>query len=119
MGDHIRRKRLDLGLTQKEAARKIGVDDVTLRHWENHQTSPQTYLIPRVVSFLGYLPYVSAKSFSEWLRNCRRALGLSQRQLAEKLGMDESTVRGWETGRHKPIKESLKRTKSFFANPSW
>ena len=116
LGDHIRKKRLDLGLTQKEAAKKIGVDSGTLRYWENGHTSPQTYLIPRVISFLGYLSYVPPESFSEWLRTCRTALGLSRKKLAEKLGMDESTVSGWECGRHQPTKESLERIKAFFAN---
>jgi len=116
LGDHIRKKRLDLGLTQKEAAREIGVDDVTLRHWENHQTSPQICLIPRVISFLGYLPYEAPSSFSEWLLTCRRALGLSQKKLAEDIGVDKSTVRGWESGKHRPKQESRRRIEAFLTS---
>ena len=116
LGDHIRKKRLDLGLTQKDAAREIGVDDVTLRHWENHQTSPQTYLIPRIVSFLSYLPYVPPESFAEWLKTCRMALGLSRRRLAEALGVDTSTVSGWETGRHKPTDRNRERIEAFLTS---
>ena len=56
-----------------------------------NQTSPQTDLIPRVICFLGYLPYVPPRSFSERLRTCRRALGLSRRKLAEKLDMAQIT----------------------------
>jgi transcriptional regulator with XRE-family HTH domain len=118
LGDHIRKKRFDLGLTQKEAAREIGVDAATLRYWENNQTSPQTYLVPRIVSFLGYLPYVPPESFPEWLRTCRRALGLSRKKLAEKLGVDTSTVSSWETGKHKPIEESRRRIEAFIASLS-
>ncbi|MBN1568429.1 MAG: helix-turn-helix transcriptional regulator [Acidobacteria bacterium] len=33
-------------------------------------------------------------------------IGLSQRKLAAKLGIDPGTVGNWETGRHKPTKES-------------
>jgi transcriptional regulator with XRE-family HTH domain len=32
-------------------------------------------------------------------------MGLSQRKLVEKLGMDPGTIWKWEKGRNKPIKE--------------
>jgi transcriptional regulator with XRE-family HTH domain len=36
------------------------------------------------------------------MRLQRRALGLSQRQLAAKLAVDPTAVRDWETGRNAP-----------------
>ncbi len=105
---------MDLGLTQKHVAEQIGVDEVTLRHWEKNHTSPRVYLIPGIIQFLGYAPYKPTRSFSEWLKTCRTTAGLSQEALANTLDVDESTVNGWESGRHKPTKESLGRIKAFF-----
>jgi len=36
-GDHIRKKRLDLDLFQKQAADLMGVDEATVYNWENHR----------------------------------------------------------------------------------
>lgn len=103
-----------MGLTQKHVAEQIGVDEVTLRHWEKNHTSPRGYLIPRVIEFLGYVPYKPMQTFSEWLGICRTTVGLSQEALANALGVDKSTVNGWGSGRHNPTKKSLGRIKAFF-----
>ena len=44
----------------------------------------------------------NAKKFSETLVSLRKKAGLSQRQLADALGVTESTIANWENGRHKP-----------------
>jgi transcriptional regulator with XRE-family HTH domain len=54
LGDHIRKRRLDLGLRQRGVATQLGVNVNTLPNWEKHHSSPQLYLIPRVIAFLGY-----------------------------------------------------------------
>ena len=100
---------MDLGLTQKRAAQQIGV--VTLWYWEKNYRSPRVCLVPLVIRFLGYCPYLPGQSFPEWLRACRMTLGLSQEQLAKDLGVDGSTVNGWEACQHKPTKKSLSRVK--------
>ncbi len=57
LGDHIKKKRLDLDLTQKELARLIGVNPGSIGAWEKNLREPQTYLIPTVIDFLGYALY--------------------------------------------------------------
>ena len=37
----------------------------------------------------------------------RRALGLSQRKMAEELRVDPGTLQGWEAGRHQPTRKYL------------
>jgi putative transcriptional regulator len=39
--------------------------------------------------------------------NLRQRLGISQRELANRLGLTEGTVRGWETGRRQPTGSTL------------
>ena len=58
-------------------------------------------------AFLGYNPLPAASSLPERLATARRALGLSQRKMAEKLGIDPATLMGWEAGRHQPTGKSL------------
>jgi DNA-binding transcriptional regulator YiaG len=37
----------------------------------------------------------------------RKTLGLSQRKMAGRLGVDPATLMGWEAGRHQPTKKSI------------
>ena len=41
------------------------------------------------------------------IRKLRRALDITQRELAEKLGVERSTVAKWEEGKSKPRAEML------------
>lgn len=49
----IKQKRLDLGLTQKELAVKIGVDQSAVAQWENGKTAPNRGRLMRVAEALG------------------------------------------------------------------
>ena len=111
-GDHIRNKRLERGLSQREAAKAIGVEVTTLRNWETNRTSPRTRYLPAVIGFLGYTPYERPASCGGWVRLVRRSAGMSQRRFAAALGVDPSTVQGWETGRHRPTTESLRKVEA-------
>lgn len=66
IGDHLRTKRLDLKLYQKDVAKAIGVDTLTICNWENNLTAPRLYLLSRIFKFLGYDPWQSnGSSFGE------------------------------------------------------
>jgi transcriptional regulator with XRE-family HTH domain len=106
LGDHIRKRRLDLKLFQAQVAARIGVDEATITNWEGNRTAPAVRHIPAIFEFLGYDPIPDPPSFPERLATYRRRLGLSQRRLAEKLGVDPTTVRDWEAGRHRPTEKS-------------
>ena len=54
MGDHLRKRRLDLGLLQREVAEQIGVDAMTICNWEKQRTVPEIRCMPRIIEFLGY-----------------------------------------------------------------
>jgi transcriptional regulator with XRE-family HTH domain len=107
LGDHIRKRRLDLGLFQKDVARQIGVTEESVYNWETNRTEPEVRLIPRIIEFLGYTPYDATWSFGQRLRAIRTALGLSQEHMAKRAGLDEGTVAKWETGKHRPTKTKL------------
>ncbi len=104
LGDHLRKRRLDTGLLQKDVAEKIGVTTGTIYDWERQRTQPEIRFIARIIEFLGYDPIPEPESFPEKLKTHRLKMGLSQKKLAIKLGIDPGTIGGWETGRHKPAK---------------
>ena len=107
IGDHIRKRRLDLRLLQEQVAEQIGVHEMTITNWEVNATVPEVRYVPAIIQFLGYNPLSAAGSIPERLAMARRALGLSQRKMAKKLGVDPATLMGWETGRHRPTGKSL------------
>jgi transcriptional regulator with XRE-family HTH domain len=107
LGDHIRTRRLDLKHLQKQVADQIGVHEQTISGWERNESSPEVRYVPAIIQFLGYNPLPAASSLPERLAAARRALGLSQRKMAAKLGVDPATLLGWEAGRHRPTGRSL------------
>ncbi len=55
----MRKRRLDLGLLQKEVAQELGVTKDTVRNWEAGRTRPARLFLCRIVGFLGYSPRAS------------------------------------------------------------
>ena len=107
LGDHIRKRRLDLRLLQKQVADRIGVHELTITSWEGNATVPEVRYMPAIIQFLGYNPLPASGSLPERLAAARRGLGLSQRKMAAELGGDPATLMGWEAGRHQPTGKSL------------
>jgi predicted transcriptional regulator len=52
LGDHIRKRRLDLWPPQKESGRILGVDTATLTKCEKNCCEPKLHFILKLVKFL-------------------------------------------------------------------
>ena len=102
LGDHLKKRRHELGLRQKDVAAQLGVTQGTILSWETHQTHPAVIYIPRIIAFLGYNPYPEPQTFGERIVAKRRQLGLSRKQTAKLLGMDEGSLAHWEKGQRQP-----------------
>jgi len=99
IGDHLRKRRLILGLTQAEMATQLRVNEWTVGNWENDETRPVLRFIPRIIEFLGYDPEPpNPQTIAEQLKARRRELGWSQKEGARHLGVDPSTWASWEAG---------------------
>jgi transcriptional regulator with XRE-family HTH domain len=99
IGEHLRKQRLNLGLTQAEMATRLGVNEWTVGNWETGQTKPVLRFIPRIIEFLGYDPEPpKPETIAEQLQAKRRELGWSQREAARHLGVDPCTWSSWECG---------------------
>jgi transcriptional regulator with XRE-family HTH domain len=61
LGEHVRKRWLELRLTQKQTAERLGVNPWTVLNWENGHTEPPIESIPAILQFLGYDPYPAPK----------------------------------------------------------
>ncbi len=68
---------------------------------------PRFPSIPVLVEFRDAPDYESRRS--SWIRDKRLATGLSQKELAESLGVHEKTVQSWENGKTTPQSSNQQR----------
>lgn len=118
VGDHIRRRRLMLAITQEEAATRLGVNAWTVHNSETGQPKPEIRFIPALVEFLGYDPEpVDEGTLAGRLVGKRRELGLSQREAARSLRIDSCTWAGWELGARIAREAHRRAVEGFLENP--
>lgn len=109
-GDYIKARRLYLKLTKRALSLRFNVDDVTIYLWENNRVKPSITQIPKIIEFLGHDPFKKeAKNLGDKIREYRRIHGLSQKKLAEQLGVDQTTLAAWERGEYRPKQKLLSR----------
>lgn len=89
---------MELGLKQAEVAKRLGVSESTLWNWERNRTEPAWHHWSAITKFLGYDPLPEPQNLGERLARHRKLEGLSQREMAEKLGVDPGTLGRWERG---------------------
>lgn len=114
LGDHLRKKRLDEGDYQKEVAQKLGVSPDTINNWEQGHTEPSLRHIPRIIDYLGYVPFETGETWGQKIEGYRMITGTPRSELADRLGVDEDTIFRWETGRSVPSKTNQSELKSLF-----
>jgi transcriptional regulator with XRE-family HTH domain len=115
LGDHIRTRRLDLGLRQSDVAEFVGAYTSTVNTWENRHFSPDVRFVPKIIEFLGYDPFgAPPTTFPEQLKAARVAAGLTRRQLAAMIGVHPGTVAEWERGEVEPLEFSGRQLKALF-----
>jgi DNA-binding XRE family transcriptional regulator len=113
LGDKIKNKRLELGITQGEAANSIGASRSATMDWENGIGEPTIDFYPAIISFLGYIPFEFDKSkLSDRLREYRFLNGLSQEVLGKKIGIGGATIHRIEQGKSKMNNKTTKALKT-------
>lgn len=98
LGDHLRRRRLELKHSQEQAARLLGVTSWTISNWEKGRSTPPIQSLSRLFGFLGYDPFPESTSLPERLLAKRRAMGWSIAKAADSLGVDRGAWSDWERG---------------------
>jgi transcriptional regulator with XRE-family HTH domain len=92
LGQHLKKRRRELGLLQREAAERMTVSVDTLINWEKSRTEPMPSQFRPVLAFLGYDPTPAPMTLPERLLTKRRATGMTLADVARNLGWDEGTL---------------------------
>jgi DNA-binding XRE family transcriptional regulator len=97
LGDHIRKKRIELGLLQREAANLLGADPQSVNAWERNYHQPSLRLLPAIIGFLNYNPdaITDEASLGRRIVVRRRELGISQQALAGCWGSTRELYADW------------------------
>jgi transcriptional regulator with XRE-family HTH domain len=102
-GEHIKKRRLELGLFQSAVAKIIGITTSTVTNWEKYHSEPMLWVIPKVIEFLGYIPDLqSIQSLGQRIKAYRLLLGITQEELSRKLKVDPTTLGRWERNESQP-----------------
>jgi len=115
LGDHLRKQRLDLGISQRELGGRLGVSKASVEHWERNQVKPSRTLAIELLAFLGLPVPPPVTSLARRLMAFRRSRRLTHGQVARLLGVHMRTVIRWETGRTTPAKTVLGRVEALLA----
>jgi len=99
-----------LKLTKRQLSLNLNVSDVTVYLWEKNKVQPSLAQIPKIIEFLGRDPFEKeTKNLAEKLKEYRRVNGLSQKELAAQLGIDPTTLAGWEREAYRPSKRLFEK----------
>ncbi|WP_305044942.1 helix-turn-helix domain-containing protein [Geoalkalibacter sp.] len=115
LGEHLRRRRLELCLYQKDVAASLGVTPSSIWKWENGWTVDLRF-IPRVITFLGYNPIPCPADFIERLAWYKQVNGLTLEQLGAEMGRDAEQLAAWLGGQHKPCQRNRKEIELFLSD---
>ena len=113
LGEHLRKRRIELALLQKDVASGLQVNAWTYLGWEHDRRRPPIRFWPRIIGFLGYDPFPEPQTVGERIWATRRKLGLSQEEAARLIGVDEGTLRRYERGEGRPTSAILSALETF------
>lgn len=109
--DHLRQKRLDLGLRHRDIAELMGVNVNTTESWENHHHFPEEKHVAKIIEFLGYNPIPKGETIGEQLYHFRLTNGYSRVEIGKIIGADDMSIVRWEKNEYLPSKRYLKLLK--------
>ncbi len=114
IGEHVRKRRMDLGLFQREVAARIGVTEATVWGWE-HGREPELRSMPKIIEFLGYVPFECPDDPLGKLRYFKRVNGLSFKRLGVLMGKDHEQLEDWFKEKYKPCKRNIESIVQFLS----
>ena len=123
----IKRLRRKLGLTQADTARLLDVSGAAVTSWETGKTAPSRENRIALAALRGQSREEADRKLGRQaaaggpggpsgadmppanVKAIRTALGLSQKELADKLGVSANSVSNWETGRSRPRRSTVRK----------
>lgn len=113
LGDHLKRRRLELGLNRTAMAKRLKIEVSAYCRWEKGATIPELHRRDQIAAHLGYRPPVPVPSdapLGTKVRAWRVAHGLTIAQAARQVGVDPKTLGTLERGRQ--VSESTRAAAS-------
>lgn len=109
IGEHIRKRRMDLGLYQSEVGRQFKVSKDCVTNWENGRNEPMISYYPRIIDFLGYNPFIQdgKSTLGKQMTAYRIANGLGTKGFAKLIGISQYAVLAVEANRCVPRRKTL------------
>ena len=94
----------------------MNVDEMTIVGWELNHCRPLIRHTPKIIEFLGYVPddLFPANTLGQKMRRYRLLHGMTRRQLAQELDLDEGTIRSVETDERKHAAQTIKKIARLF-----
>src|SRR5688572_13854691 len=77
IGEHLRKKRFELGLRQSQVAGKLRVSERTLGLWECDEAYPRWEYHPRIIEYLGHDPFPTCGLQDPYSNETTRVASLS------------------------------------------
>jgi transcriptional regulator with XRE-family HTH domain len=116
-GQLMGRRRQAMRLTRDELARNVGVVPGTIAAWELGYRTPRAQQVRSlsvaleisVAELQAALPRRELSALGDLIRSRQQQLGLPQRAIAERAGLDEATLSRWVQGHNIPKASSLRR----------
>lgn len=106
---------MELKLLQKDVAKILDVTGDSIINWEMNRSSPQIQFFPKIIEFLGYLPFkVDTSTLGGRLSACRQIHGHSIKSLGKLLKVNERTISAWESGENRPKERMLVKLGEIF-----
>jgi len=115
IGDHIRKRRIELGLLQREVAEIIGVTESSVWNWE-HGVEPEQHYNPKIIKFLGYIPFDCPDDTVGRLAWYKRATGLTLKELGQRMCRHPDQLQEWLSGTRCPFSKSRDNIEKFLAD---
>lgn len=102
-GHRIRQQREQLGLTVTDLAGRVGVSISAVSQWERNRNRPTATHLGRLAGALGCGIEDLVTETAGDLSTARRLAGLSQLDLAERIGVPSGSLSNMEAGRARPV----------------
>lgn len=125
IGEKIRALRITKGLSQSQFAKELMTTSATISRWEGGQDIPSQRMLARLEEWARVVLDSSVEQpsrkqsdfssqFGRELTKLRKAAKLSQKSLAVEIGVDDTTISAWETGKSQPRKERIEALCRYF-----
>lgn len=112
VGEMIKLKRKEKGITQDELAKKLGISRPAVAQFEKETSHPRTETLQKIAEALGVPVYEFSFNEGERIKAIRKIKGVSQEELAQKLGVTKAQINEIEELAYRPSNDMILRLAS-------